>query len=126
MSRDLAADSGCASQPAGALQPLGALNKSSARLATFAVRLCGGRVVEYTYKNKKDNQEVKAQKFEVWLVGQNPEHYCIGYVKSSEDAPRQPKASQRPPKSICLEYLDLSSRMFGLFSLYQTPMNTGE
>lgn len=83
MSRDLAANSGGASQPAGALQPLGALNKSSARLATFAVRLCGGRVVEYTYKNKKDNQEVKAQKFEVWLVGQNPEHYCIGYVKSS-------------------------------------------
>ncbi len=26
---------------------------------------------------------MKAHKFEVWLVGQNPEHYCVGYVKSS-------------------------------------------
>ena len=83
MSGDAAADSGGSSQHAGAMQPLGALNKSSAVLATFAVRLYGGRVVEYTYKNKKDNQEVKAQEFEVWLVGQDPEHYCIGYVKGS-------------------------------------------
>ena len=77
------ANSGGASQPAGAMQPLGVLNKSSSRLATFLVRACGGRVVEYTYKNKKDNQEVKAQKFEAYLVGQNPQHYCIGYVKNS-------------------------------------------
>ena len=26
---------------------------------------------------------MKAQKFEAYLVGQNPQHYCIGYVKNS-------------------------------------------
>ena len=79
-----AAHSGGASQPARAMQPLGALNKSSGRLATFAVRLSGARKVDYTYKNKKDQQEVLAHKFEAWLVGQNPEHYCIGYIKGSK------------------------------------------
>ena len=66
------------------MQGLNALNKSSGRFATFAVRLCGGRVVEYTYKNKKDNQMVTAHKFEVWLVGTNPQEYCIGYVKGNK------------------------------------------
>ena len=66
------------------MQPLHALSKSSGRVATFAVSLSGGRVVEYTYRNKKDNQLVTAQKFEAWLVGQNPQEYCIGYVKGSK------------------------------------------
>ena len=55
-----------------------ALNKSSCRLASFPVKADGGRVVDYKYTIKKDGREVHAYKFEVWLVGSNPEHYCIG------------------------------------------------
>ena len=67
-----------------ALQPLQVLNKSSARVATFAVRPCGGRVVQYTYTSKRDQREVTAYKFEVWLIGNNAQDYCIGFVKGSE------------------------------------------
>ena len=56
-----------------ALQPLQALNKSSARVATFAVRPCGGRVARYTYTSKKDQRAVTAHKFEAWVVGTNPQ-----------------------------------------------------
>ena len=68
------------------MQPLGALNKSSARVATFALKLWNARVVQYTYRNKKDNKEVLAHKFEVCLVGENPEQYCYGYVKGTARA----------------------------------------
>ena len=78
--------SGGASQPAIALQELQHLNKSSGKIATFAVRLHGGRVVEYQYKRRPDNQLVTQHKFEVCLVGTNPQEYCIGYVKGSETA----------------------------------------
>ena len=74
-----------------ALQPLQALNKSSARVATFAVRPCGGRVVRYTYTSKKDQRAVTAHKFEAWLVGNNPQDYCIGFVKGSEAECNQAK-----------------------------------
>ena len=67
-----------------ALQPLGALNKSSARVAAFGVRPCGGRVVQYTYSSKKDQSTVTAHKFEVWLVSDNPQDYCIGFIKGSK------------------------------------------
>ena len=40
-------------------------------------------MVDYKYKNKQTGEEVVAHKFEVWLVGTNPEHYCIGFVKGS-------------------------------------------
>ena len=46
-------------------------------------------MVDYRYTNKKDGREVKAHKFEVWLVGSNPEHYCIGFVKASEQVCRE-------------------------------------
>ena len=71
------------------MQQLIVLSRSSSRVATFAVRPCAGRVVEYTYKNKKDNQTITAYKFEVWLVGQNPQHYCVGYIKGTEPACRK-------------------------------------
>ena len=41
-------------------------------------------MVDYQYKRRPDNQLVTAHKFEVWLVGTNPQWYCIGYVKGSE------------------------------------------
>jgi hypothetical protein len=62
---------------------LSALNKSSAKVATFAVKLAGARVNQYTYVSKKDAKTVTANKFEVWMVGSKPESYCIGYVKGS-------------------------------------------
>ena len=57
------------------------LNKSSAKVADFPVSMAMGNLVEYTYQSKKDSSTVKAQKFEVYVVGQKPEAYCIGYVK---------------------------------------------
>jgi hypothetical protein len=74
----------CALPGMPALQPLQALNKSSARIATFAVRPCGGRLAQCTYTSKKDQRSVTAHKFEAWLVGNNPQDYCIGFVKGSE------------------------------------------
>ena len=78
--------SGGASQPAIALQELKHLNKSSAKIATFGVRLWGGRAAQYQYKRRPDNLLVTQHKFEVWLVGLNPEAYCSGYVKGTETA----------------------------------------
>ena len=68
-----------------AMQNLKALSKSSARLATFAVRLCDGESETYTFTSKKSGQLTTANKFEVTLVGKNPEEYCKGYVKASKE-----------------------------------------
>ena len=76
--------SGGAPQPAIALQPLHALNKSSGRVATFAVRFSGCRLVHYSYRKRQDNQLLTGHKFEAWLVGTNAQEYCIGYVKGTE------------------------------------------
>ena len=59
------------------------MNKTSARIATFAVRPCGGHVVNYTYNSRRDQKPVTAYKFEVWLVGNDAKNYCIGYLKGS-------------------------------------------
>ena len=67
------------------MQNLKALSKSSARLATFAVRLCDGESETYTFTSKKSGQLTTANKFEVTLVGKNPEEYCKGYVKASKE-----------------------------------------
>ena len=40
--------------------------------------------MRYTYMSKRDQQTVAAHKFEVWLVGNNPQDYCIGFVKGSD------------------------------------------
>ena len=65
---------------------LGALNKSSAKVATFAVRVVGAKASDYTFTSKRDNKQVTAHKFEAWLIGLSPEAYCIGYVKGSPAA----------------------------------------
>ena len=65
-------------------QPLQALNKNSARLATFAVRSCRGRVASYTFTKKSTGAKVTQWKFETWLVGTKPEEYCIGFVRGSK------------------------------------------
>ena len=68
---------------------LNSLNKSSAKVGEFPVQLAMGKILEYTYFSKKDCSTVQAQKFEVYVVGQNPEAYCIGYVKGNMEACRQ-------------------------------------
>ena len=67
-----------------ALVGIGALNRSSAKVATFAVKLAGGKVIQYEYTSKKDGNKVTALKFEVWMIGENPAEYCIGYVKGNK------------------------------------------
>ena len=64
------------------MQNLKALTKSSAKVATFAVRLTDGGLETYTYLDKK-GQEITAHKFEVFLVGNKSEEYCRGYVKGT-------------------------------------------
>ena len=66
-----------------ATQPLIALNRSSAKVASFTVRICGSRVVQYEYRQRKDDKLVKAQRFEAWLVGSNAEQYCVGFLRGS-------------------------------------------
>ncbi len=82
-----------APQPSSAFQPLGALNPSSGRFATFVSRPVEGRVTEYTYLRRRDNNQVTAHKFEVFLVGTKAEHYCMGFVKAT--AQRCSQAMQR-------------------------------
>ena len=65
-------------------QPLSALNRSSARLASFTIRVCCPHVSQYSYQSKRNQQMVTAFKFEAWLVGNNPGEYCLGFVKGSE------------------------------------------
>ena len=67
------------------LQNLKSLNKSSAKVATFAAKLCDGIVEQYTYLQKGSQQQVTAHKFEVTLVGRNPQDYCKGFVKASKE-----------------------------------------
>ena len=75
------------------MQDLKVLSKSSARIATFAVRLCDGAVDKYTYTQKRTQTSTIAYKFEVTLVGSNPQEYCIGYVKGSETDCKKAAAS---------------------------------
>lgn len=83
-----------------AVLDLNALNKSSAKLATFTVALSGGRVFEYSYQQKKDGKRIIAHRFEVYLVGMNGESYCIGFVKASHQTCKQ-AADKYKDGSIC-------------------------
>ena len=47
--------------------------------------------MHYTYTSKKDNLPVNAHKFEAGLVGNNPQDYCIGFLKGSEAECNQAK-----------------------------------
>ena len=62
---------------------LQALNKTSAKIATFPVRLTGGRVESYEYNSKKTGDKITAHKFEVFMIGLKATSYCKGFVKGS-------------------------------------------
>ena len=38
----------------------------------------------YTFISKRNGQEVTAHKFECWLIGNNAQQYCVGFVKGTE------------------------------------------
>lgn len=62
---------------------LAALNKSSARLGHFLVKMANAKSITYTYKNKRTGSDRTAAKLEMHLVSETPSEYCIGYVKGS-------------------------------------------
>merc|ERR1711873_368996 len=69
-----------ASQPARTMDgyaDMAALNKSSSKIATFAVRIVGAKIGEYTFTSKRDTKPVVQHKFEAWLVGMNAQAYCL-------------------------------------------------
>ena len=81
-----------ASQPARTMDgyaDMAALNKSSSKIATFAVRIVGAKIGEYTFTSKRDTKLVVQHKFEAWLVGMNAQAYCLGYVKGSPATVKQ-------------------------------------
>ena len=66
-----------------------ALNKSSGKVATFAVRIVGAKASEYTFTSKRDTKAVTQHKFEAWLIGINAQAYCVGFVKGSQATVKQ-------------------------------------
>jgi hypothetical protein len=63
---------------------IAALNKSSGKVATFAVRFVRVKASEYTFTSKRDTKPVTQHKLEAWLVGTNAHAYCVGFVKGSQ------------------------------------------
>ena len=75
---------------------LSALNKSSAKVATFVVRLVNAKDLQHTYRGKRDGTQQTANKFEVVPVGMDPQSYCIGYVNgSAQDVAAAKKKCER-------------------------------
>jgi hypothetical protein len=70
-----------------------ALNKRSAKVATFLLKFALGRIGSYTYTQKKENRQLTQHKFEAYCMGKKAETYCFGIFKvSAEDVK---KASQQ-------------------------------
>ena len=63
---------------------LGALTKSSAKIASFLVKMVDGKPGTYSYKNPRTGNNVTVHQFLTKLVGENPSFYCIGFVKGTE------------------------------------------
>ena len=60
---------------------LSALNKSSAKVATFLVKVAAGRVGSYTYSQEKDNRQVTQHKFEAYFIGKKAEPTVLASSK---------------------------------------------
>ena len=65
---------------------LSALNKQSAKVATFLVKVVRAEMQVYTYLSKRDGSEQKGKRWECYLLGEDPEMYCVGFVRGSDDA----------------------------------------
>ena len=62
---------------------LAAINKSSAKIATFLVRVVKPKLLSFTYTGKVDGQLKTGNSFQCFLVGTKGESYCLGIVKGS-------------------------------------------
>ena len=107
------------------LQDLKSLNKSSARVATFAAKLCDGIVEKYTYFQKISQQQVTAHKFEVTLVGSNPQEYCKGFVKHPRRTARKPLPKMVQyglcPKSLSALTQQVNTSVHQSFTVWTSP-----
>ena len=65
-------------------QDLAGLNRNSAKIASFLVRVKNAEKIVYTEVSKKTRIPVTAYKFEAHLVGEHPESYCIGCIKGTQ------------------------------------------
>ena len=60
---------------------LKALNKGSAKTASFKARILHGRTVSWEYESKYTGEKKKGCKYEVFLVGEDPKYYLKASVK---------------------------------------------
>ena len=71
--------------PDQSLTPLGSLTKSSAKTADFLVRVYTPKIIEYSFKSKRDGKLVEKVRFSCILLGVDASHYCEASVKTSTD-----------------------------------------
>ena len=63
--------------------PLGSLTKTSAKTQDFLVRVFKPREIKYSYKSRRNGQQVEAIRFTCILLGTNSEHYCEATLKGT-------------------------------------------
>ena len=61
--------------------PLGSLTKSSAKTQDFLVRVYKPREIKYSYKSRRNGEQVNASRFTCILLGTDSEHYCEAIIK---------------------------------------------
>ena len=59
-------------------------NKSSARIAQLIAKICHGKKTSYQYQDKKAGKEVKAYKFECFLLGEKEGVYMCAFLKGTQ------------------------------------------
>ena len=57
------------------------LNGGNCKLWTWMVRVLHPRALQYTYFDKRQQKQVKATKFECYLVGKNPQKYVMASIR---------------------------------------------
>ena len=76
---------------------MAALNKSSGKVATFAVRIVGARASEYTFTSKRDTKPVTQHKSMTLTARAGMHARAPGFSQFAMHAP--PGLSPRPPTS---------------------------
>ena len=61
------------------------LSKSSAKIASFTVRILHGRTVIWEYNSKYTGENKKGCKYEVILVGEDPKYYLKASAKAKNE-----------------------------------------
>ena len=67
--------------------PMSDFNKSSAKIAQLIAKICHGKKTSYQYQDKKAGKEVKAYKFECFLLGEKEGVYMYGFLKGTQSVP---------------------------------------